>query len=191
MNKKEIDQLIRNRRAVFPQMYNQEKLTDAEIWQILENANWAPTHKKTEPWRFVVFRGEGLKKLGEWMAEKYQEASTEAGDFSEAKLQKFRERPLQAQCVMGICMQRDLGKRVPKWEELAAMSCAVENMWLTCTAYGIGCYWSTPDFVIEAKDFPHIRDGWRCKGLFYMGRWSQETLPSTRGDIHDKVIWVE
>jgi Nitroreductase family len=33
---------------------NGERVTDAEVQQILEAANWAPTHGKTEPWRFAV-----------------------------------------------------------------------------------------------------------------------------------------
>lgn len=33
---------------------NGERVSDAEVQQILEAANWAPTHGKTEPWRFAV-----------------------------------------------------------------------------------------------------------------------------------------
>jgi nitroreductase len=33
---------------------NGEQVSDAEVQQILEAANWAPTHGKTEPWRFAV-----------------------------------------------------------------------------------------------------------------------------------------
>ena len=187
----DVNTLIRSRRAVFPQMYNQEAITDAEIRDILENANWAPTHKKTEPWRFVVFRGEALASLGDWLAEKYRGQAMKDGDFTETKQEKFRYRPRQSQCVLGICMQRDPAKRLPKWEEIAALACAVQNMWLTCTALGIGAYWSTPNFVVDAKDFPQIKEGWKCKGLFYMGRWNQEVLPATRTSIEKKVVWVE
>jgi nitroreductase len=31
----------------------------------LENANRAPNHKQTEPWKFTVFTAEGLKYFGE------------------------------------------------------------------------------------------------------------------------------
>lgn len=31
--------------------------------QMLEAANWAPTHGRTEPWRFVVLSGEGLQEM--------------------------------------------------------------------------------------------------------------------------------
>ncbi len=191
MTKQDINYLIRSRRAVFPEMYNQEAITDAEIQDILENANWAPTHKKTEPWRFIVFRGDALASLGDWLAAQYREQAMKDGDFTETKQERFRFRPRQSGCVLCICLQRDPIKRLPKWEELAALACSVQNMWLTCTAYDIGAYWSTPNFVVDAPDFPHLKDGWKCKGLFYMGRWNQQTLPSSRTPIDDKVIWAQ
>lgn len=30
---------------------------------MLEAANWAPTHGKTEPWRFVVLSPDGLQQM--------------------------------------------------------------------------------------------------------------------------------
>ena len=32
--------------------------------QMLEAANWAPSHGRTEPWRFTVFMGEARRRLG-------------------------------------------------------------------------------------------------------------------------------
>lgn len=43
--------LIKKRRAIFPKDYNGQKVTKAEIRQMLEAARWAPTHGLTEPWR--------------------------------------------------------------------------------------------------------------------------------------------
>jgi nitroreductase len=171
-------------------MYNQEPVTNVEIEQILENANWAPTHKLTEPWRFVVFRENGLEQLSQWLGARYEETASEHKGYSEVKHQKFLERPLQSARVIGICMQRDTEERLPEWEEVAAVACAVQNMWLTCTANGIGSYWSTPSFVVGATDFPGMEAGWMCLGLFYMGKWDVVELPAVRGSIHEKVVWV-
>lgn len=33
---------------------NGQPVSQAEVQQLLEAANWAPTHGKTEPWRFAV-----------------------------------------------------------------------------------------------------------------------------------------
>ena len=39
-----------------PDQYNDSPIKEEELKKILEVANWAPTHKKTEPWRFKVFQ---------------------------------------------------------------------------------------------------------------------------------------
>ena len=56
--------VIRNRRSVFPVQYNGKPVSKMDIEKVLEAANWAPTHKKTEPWRFRVMQGEIQEKLG-------------------------------------------------------------------------------------------------------------------------------
>ena len=51
-------------------------------------------------------------------------------------------------------MQRDPGERIPEWEELASVACAVQNMWLSATSYGIGAYWSSPKvYSIQPTNF--------------------------------------
>lgn len=36
---------------------NGQRVSEEEVQQLLEAANWAPTHGKTEPWRFAVLSG--------------------------------------------------------------------------------------------------------------------------------------
>ena len=45
--------------------------------QLLENANWAPTHGRTEPWRFHIFTGEGRKRLAQSLQDIYQRTTPE------------------------------------------------------------------------------------------------------------------
>ena len=188
--KSEISNLIRQRRSVFPKMYDDRKITDEEIWEVLENANWAPNHKKTEPWRFVVFRGQAKERLGEYMQSTYKEKFT-GEQYVERKYKKMMANPLQSSCVIAIILHRDPQERIPEWEELAAVSCAVQNMWLSCHAMGIGSYWSTPKIIIEADQFLELADNEHCLGLFYMGRWNQESLSAARSPISEKVRWYE
>ncbi len=56
--------IIRQRRSVKPTFMDPEKPVDATLLDtLLENANWAPTHGLTEPWRFTVFTGSARQKL--------------------------------------------------------------------------------------------------------------------------------
>src|SRR5687768_7922933 len=82
-NIEEFNRLVRSRRSVFPKQYEEgKKVEDEMVLQILENATWAPNHGQTEPWKFVVFTGEGLKKLAHFQSELYKESSGER--FKEA-----------------------------------------------------------------------------------------------------------
>ena len=80
---------------------------------------------------------------------------------------------------------------LPEWEEIAAVSMAVQNMWLTCTAYDIGSYWSSPSAVTErGSDFLQLAEDERCLGLFYMGYHNIPDLQPQRTAISEKVVWV-
>ena len=52
---KTITNILRSRRSVFPKNFNGEHIDDEFIIQILENANYAPSHKLTQPWLFKIF----------------------------------------------------------------------------------------------------------------------------------------
>ncbi|MCB9282815.1 MAG: nitroreductase [Lewinellaceae bacterium] len=181
--------LIRRRRAIFPKMYTDRPIPEELIREILENANWAPTHKMTEPWRFKVFQGEARKRLGDYMGAYYQ-AHTPPEAFSELKFNKVRNNPVRSAAVIAIIMQRDPDERLPEWEEIAAVAAAVQNMWLTCTAHGIGSYWSTPGAILQADDFLKLKPGERCLGLFYMGYHDMGDLPGKRSPVEEKVEWL-
>lgn len=189
MSPAQLSSLIRQRRAVFPASYISKPIDREIIEQILENAAWAPTHRRTEPWRFKVFLGDGLQYLSRYMETHYR-ANTPADQFSEVRLRKVAQNPLKAACVIAICLQRDPEESVPEWEEVAAVSCAVQNMWLTCTAYGIGAYWSTPRAALEADAFLELAPGERCLGFFYMGYHADPLPPGTRQDIRQKTSWM-
>jgi len=183
-----ISEIIKNRRAVFHAQYNEEPITKEEISTILESANWAPTHKRTEPWRFKVFHGVSQVGLGKFMAETYK---TTAAKFSENTFNKFVENAVKAKCVIAICFQRDPKEGIPEWEEIAATSMAVQNMWLTASEMKIGAYWSSPGFIKHMDQFVDLNEGERCLGLFYMGKYDGELPEGTRKtSIEEKTLWI-
>ncbi len=185
-----LNELIASRRSIFPPVFTEQPVDRAILVQLLENANWAPNHRKTEPWRFQVFRGDARQRLAEFMARAYREQTPEAS-FSEAREQKVRKNILKSDTVILIILQRDLQERVPEWEEVAALAAAVQNLWLTATAYGLGGYWSTPSTLPALTDWLELDPGQRCLGLFYLGYHEMPSLPGERGPSAEKVVWVE
>ncbi|HEX6890832.1 MAG TPA: nitroreductase family protein, partial [Chryseolinea sp.] len=93
-NTEMIDKVIESRRSVYQQQYNGERVDDAIVRKILSNANWAPTHKLTEPWRFVVFTGDGLKKLASFQGELYKKVTTADATFKEDRYQNLLTKPM-------------------------------------------------------------------------------------------------
>jgi nitroreductase len=184
-----INTVIRNRRSIFPQSYIQKEIPREIINTILENANYAPTHKLTEPWRFMVFQGESLKRLASFFSERYR-SQTAPEAFSQARYDAAGEKVMKSDCVIVINAELH-PEKLPEWEETAAVACAVQNMWLTATAYGIGSYWSSPGVLKELGEFLTIEGSQKCLGLFFMGYHDSPEFPARRTPIADKVIWAE
>jgi nitroreductase len=185
-----INRLIASRRSVFPKQFEPgEVIPDEIIWQALENANWAPSHKLTEPWRFTVFTGEGLKKLAEESAAIYKQYAGEK--FRQNKYEQLLTTPLQCSHVIAIGCKRHKND-LPEMEEIASVACAVQNIYLTVAAYGIGGYWSTGGitFIPEAKPLFDLGPDDILMGFFYLGYIRVPAAPGVRKSIRDKVKWV-
>lgn len=183
-------QLIKSRRSIFPKQFNDEPIPTETIMELLENANWAPTHKKTEPWRFVVIRGEGKERLGHLMADHYK-LTTATEKYKAAKHKKKLHSCQRSQCIIAIVMKRH-EELLPEWEEVAATACAVQNLWLSATAHGIGGYWSSPNTIHaeELRAFLALDQAEKCLGFFYLGNYEEALQQGQRTKIADKVRWI-
>lgn len=180
--------IIKSRRAVFPVQYNDEPISEEEILTILEAANWAPTHRRTEPWRFKVIHGEAKTRFADFLSEIYKEKTK---DYSERKYKKYKDNPVKAACVIAICMQRDPKESIPEWEEIASTAMAVQNMWLTAHDMKIGAYWGSPGVIKYMDDFFSLNEGERCLGFFYLGKYDGQLPEGERkSTIAEKTSWI-
>lgn len=189
-----INSIIRNRRSLFPpQMDENKKIKDEVVLKILENANYAPSHYRTEPWRFIVFSENAVKDFFDQMWKIYQKVTPQS-EQSETKQKKWQMKAKHLSHVIAICMQRDEKERLPKKEEEWAVACAVQNIYLSCQAYGVGGYWGTGNIAYsqEMKEYLQLNEHTDCMGFFQMGiplanLKLLDKQPITA--IEDKVIW--
>ena len=168
------------------------QVNDAIVHQILENANWAPTHKFTEPWRFVVFTGKGLANLAQFQGEIYRKVTLADDTFKEDRYQNLITKPMLSSHIISVGMKRDPKKSVPEIEEVGAVFCAVQNMYLTAAAYGVGAYLSTGGvtYFEEAKDFFGLGPDDKLIGFFHLGMPKIDNPKGKRKPIESKVQWV-
>ncbi len=187
----QVNKLIAHRRSIYTKQFTGETIDDAIVKQMLENANWAPTHGLTEPWRFVVFSGAGIQKLAEFQSELYRKVTTANGSFDQGKYEGLKTKPLPSSHIIAIGMKRDVKGKIPEVEEIESVACAVQNMYLTATAYGVGCYWGSGGitYMDEAKPFFGLSASDKLLGFLFVGvpsKWPD----SKRKPIGEKVMWV-
>lgn len=178
---KMVTDIIRSRRSIHADEFTGETIPEALLHEILTNATWAPTHKMTEPWRFVALQGSHLQKFGRHLAAYYKE-------YYRQKMspQQFQEKynyllkyPLQAGCMIAVILVRSEHIAIPAWEEIAAVASAVQNMALTCTACGLGSYWNSSDGAISYVSSLGLKANEQSLGLFFIG-YPDGELPAIR-----------
>lgn len=131
-----LDRLIRTRRTT--------KLLDPDtpvepkiVAGLCALATWAPNHRRTEPWRFAVFTGEGRRRLGETIADDMQRVGTH-----EAKVLKTRTKYLRSACVV-VVGSIPGSDEVTTAENRDAVAAGINNLLLGATAHGLATLWSS------------------------------------------------
>ena len=187
----QLSHIIQARRSVKPRRFNGKPIDDQLVWQLLENANWAPNHGKAQPWRFFVFTGDGLNRLAQFQADLYQQLTPEA-EFSADKYGRMKTNVLKSSHVVVLGMTRKLAA-IPEVEDIEAVACSVQNMMLTAAAHGICSFWGSGGvtYTDELKAFLGLEPGDRCLGYLYLG-YSDDPLPEgQRSPIDERVVWID
>ena len=160
---------------------------------LLEAACWAPTHGLTQPWRFQVFAPAAARtRLAAGLQALYDEL-TPAGQRDEKKRAKLAAGIERAPVVIALAAKVVPGGKIPEWEEIAAVSCATQNLMLAAHERGIGSFWSSPP-VACASQFVRwlgLDETHRALGLVYLG-WPLPGTPapqSVRVPLAERVTW--
>ncbi len=178
--------IFSSRRSIFPIQFSDKEITDTQLNELFEAANWAPTHRRTEPWRFKVFRGDKKTELSHFLVDAYTKTTPK---FSKRKSKSIVEKINLSSVVVLICMKRDEKESVPEWEEIAATAMAVQNLWLKTTELGLGGYWSTLAYIKQIHQFTTLEENEKCSGLFYLGGFEGPMPNREPDDWRKKVQW--
>lgn len=184
-------EVIRLRRSMGLSRLSDRPVPRECIEVMLEAANWAPSHRDTEPWRFQVFMGDGRAQL----AEHY--AAAHLADHPDQDPESAHKRAWAAPVWIAIGLvpgfNEDGERAVPRDEEVMAVSGAVLNLHLAARAQGLAGMWHSKGLSVH----PVVRErlGWNdpaeLLGFFMLGWPEGEWLEGERGPWTDKVSWVE
>ncbi|MBP2831638.1 nitroreductase [Aquimarina sp. U1-2] len=181
---------IRARKTTYAYSFLDKDIPKSTIEEIVTNGLWAPTHKMTQPWRFEVLQGDHKNALGEYMLAYYKEKLT-AAQFPESRHAETATYAKNA-TLIAIVFQRSQRIQIPEWEEIAAISCAVQNMWLSTSAMNLAGYWDTAGATIAyCEEHLALRPHEKSLGIFYVGYpvETQELPKRKRKSIDKKLIW--
>ena len=184
-------EIVTRRRTVKPAQMNGQLIPEQDLKDIIATADWAPTHGRTEPWRFFVLTGDNLKKFCEHHAELYW-ANTDEALRTETKRESLSKMGDKASHLVITVMRRTPDTKIIVEEEYAAVAAATENMLLGATAKGIASFWSTGGMTHHPamKMYLGLTENDLVMGLIYLGYSDEQKEGSRKIPLVDKIIWV-
>ncbi len=168
----ELADLIRSRRT--SRFVDHEREVPLEVIdELCALATWAPNHKKTWPWRFAVFTGDGRARLGGTMADEM----VRIGFGDDVKRAKTRTKYLRTPATLVVGCAPDDNEMLHV-ENRDAVAAGIQNFLLGATALGLASFWSTPAItrppaVLELCGFEPDD---RLVGVIYLG-WAAQDAP--------------
>jgi nitroreductase len=185
----EIANIIKNRRSVKPVVMNGNKIPNGHIAALLELADWAPTHAFTEPWRFIVYETPSVFCAEH--ADLYKQNNAEV-DFNPAVYNNLQHQGDKASHVIVAVMKRSSTK-LPAMEEIAAVSCAIQNILLGATALNMASFWSTGGMALKPAFKSHFNygDDDIIMGVLYLGYADQYPEGKRTIPLEEKITWVK
>jgi len=183
--------IIQNRRSIKPAELNGKKIENDLIKQLLHLADWAPTHGRTEPWRFVVFSDDAVQHFCADHAGLYK-ANTPEDKFITAKYEGLIHMADKASHIIAVYMKRLPEAKIPVIEDLAAVAASIQNILLGAQAAGISVLWSTGGMTHQPamKEYFGLGEEDKMVGLLYLGYTDEPVRPGKRNvPLGDKVMW--
>ena len=171
--------------------FRPDPVGDDIIDEVLAAGHAAPSVGHSQPWRFLVVRDPRLRASAAVMADRARLAQARQLDADSGRhlrslqLEGIREAPVG---VVVCCDRRArpagvLGRATFADADLWSCACAIENMWLTARARGLGLGWVTlfdPDELNALLGLPAgvVTLGWLCLG------WPDERPPAPGLERH-------
>jgi len=137
----ELGRLIRSRRTSMIVDKSRDVPVDV-VEQLCELAQWAPNHKRTWPWRFALFTGEGRARLGQ----AFVADMIDCGFGDEGKRAKTLTKYLRTPAVLVVGAAAH-PKASLHDENRDAVAAGIQNIMLGAEALGLATHWGTAPLI--------------------------------------------
>ncbi len=160
---------------------NEDELTD-----MLTIAARVPDHGKLNPWRFIVYRPEQARVIGDRLAEICERRN---GPLDDEQRQKESTRFMRAPVVVGVVSTAAAHPKIPVWEQQLSAGAVCMNLVTAASAAGFVSQWLTEwySFDQEAASFLGVAGSEKFSGFIHIGTPSQPPVERPRPDLSDLV----
>lgn len=176
-------QVVAGRRDI--RRFRPDAVPDDLVRTVVAAGHSGPSVGHSQPWRFVVVRSAQTRDRAAHLADRARLAQAEhltsdrANRLLDLKLEGLREAPVG---IVVACDRRTpalgvLGRATFPDADLWSCACAIENMWLTARAHGLGMGWVTLFDPADLADLLHLPDGVETLGWLCLG-WPDERPPA-------------
>ncbi len=127
--------------------FNRNPVDAQQLIHILDAAHHAPSVGLMQPWRFLRITNTALRQqIQQLVEEERQQTAAALGERQEEFLRLKVEGIIDAAELLVVSLmpereQHIFGRRTLPEMDLASVACAIQNMWLTARAEGLGLGW--------------------------------------------------
>lgn len=189
----DVFEAIRRRRSV--RQYKPDAVPVSDIEKVLQAANWAPSARNTQPWHFIVARGEKKEKFARLYGQIIERGLPPAGQRTpdqERRLESARTLGKAPVVIVALTQRGDDPGRIKG--SVVSTAAAVENLILAATALGLGTCWMLGPLAEEAKvrEIFSIGPEWEIVATTPLGYPDGLPDPPARQDpeMKEKVTWI-
>ena len=189
--------LLSKRRSTVAKLMGPPGPSGGELALILRIGARAPDHRRLEPWRFVVIRGEARQGFRLLLEDCHRRRSS--GSSPEELAESFEKStgalraPVIVCVVSAVRTDSDVARKTPEWEQQLSAGAVCQNLLLAASASGYAAQWTTEWYAYEPLVLSALglSGDERVAGFVYIGTTSQEPLERQRPRTEGLVTFWE
>lgn len=191
---KKIFDVIQERRSI--RKYEDKEVPVEKIKRVLHAANWAPSNGNSQPWNFIVLKGEPRKQIcavfSEWAQDYIPKAPYIPAEKKGPMLEYAKD---FGGASVHIVVTYETDEDLIKTEEaLMAASAAIQNLCLAAYEEGLGTVWIAGEVAYKeaTKEIIKLPKNQKIAGIIPIGYPAMSPPVPERQDpdLTQKVTWL-
>jgi len=185
----DLAELIRSRRSIG--LFTDAPVSLELVHELLESAVYAPNHRLTEPWRFIILIGAGRDRYAEIRRDMVLDfmkgqGEAERRQAAEGTYKKFANVPLYLLVVMSKQANTELDV-----EDYAACCCVIENFLLLAWERGLGTSWKTFKHDMRLRELARLNENERVVGIISVGYSAEGERAGARKPAAERITVLD